>query len=178
MGEVVQVLTACAAVVAAVLSAVTLYVTGRRAERAWRRDALVDALEGYAATSFARLSLSNKVMARRRSGAAPAEWTDLTERDRDLHGEHNDRLTRLRLLANPRVVQAAEDLHVADDEVLSVALATTAAPDAAEETAIVDLKQADQIAKKHFFDEARRELGLGPAAEFGTLLNTRGRSRW
>jgi hypothetical protein len=56
-------------------------------------------------------------MARRRCGDAPAEWTDLTGRDRDLHGEHNDRLTRLRLLANPQVVQAAEDLHVADDEV-------------------------------------------------------------
>ncbi len=46
--------TAAAALTAAALSGATLYVTGRRGEPRWRRNALIDASEVFANTSFAR----------------------------------------------------------------------------------------------------------------------------
>lgn len=150
-----DVLAAAAATIAAVLSGLGLWVGGRREERRWRRDALVDALVQVLDSSFA--SPGEELMRRRSRG-------DLTTEDRaaaaEAHAAGISALTRLRLMAGPDVVEAAELLHMADDTGSDMVLSQAEVPDEATWSALVGERRA---LRDRLLSAARRELGLGPA---------------
>jgi hypothetical protein len=99
--------TAGAAGVAAILSGVNLYISGRQEMDKWTRESLVDILalfldasfkEAGACRSILRLSPDEKEVKRVRAAILAA------------HDVQNEQLTRLRLLAPPSVVEAAQRL--------------------------------------------------------------------
>jgi hypothetical protein len=51
-----------AALVAALLSGLTLYASGRREERRWRRDELIDVYQAFLTISFTRTLLAVQTM--------------------------------------------------------------------------------------------------------------------
>src|SRR5947209_3143340 len=99
-------ITAFAAVVAAILSALNLIVTGRREEVMWRRSALTEALREYADLSFGMTRAARRAMSLRANGKR-RELRDLWKSEAELHQRSTDQLTRIRLLASRRVLRAA-----------------------------------------------------------------------
>ena len=114
-------LSASAATLAAVFAGLTLYFSGRREHRRWVRDALVDTYVTYLDASF-RASPRSAREARLANGAGSSEVAQARQLAVTSHAVLMDTLTRLRILALPAVVSAAEDLHQADHEVLDFAL--------------------------------------------------------
>jgi hypothetical protein len=109
MVNVINVVTAGAAGLAAVLAAVNLYITGHRELRRWTRDALVDTLVAFLDVSF-KLNSASKDF------ASNPSCTDITTRPTreaivTAHNSATEILTRLRLLAPAKVVKTAEALH-------------------------------------------------------------------
>jgi hypothetical protein len=150
-----ELVAALAATVAAILSGLALWLGGARAERQWRRDALVDTIVRFLDASFA--SPGHKVMRKLRAST-------LTDQDRrelnEVHRSALTALTRLRVLASANLVECAERLHLADEyayELLS--------DDAVLPTQQVwDLHQSGRQRVLHsLLDVARRDLGLGKA---------------
>jgi hypothetical protein len=77
------------------------------------------------------------------------------------HDRQTDVLTRLRIIAPPAVVEAAEALHKVDHRVADTALASSAVPD---NDTWQRLRQDQSSAQSAFVDQARRSLRLGPGA--------------
>lgn len=172
-----DVIAASAAVIAAVLSGVTLWVTGRRSETAWIRSALVDALERFAQSSFDRRRAAREVMESRREGSAPATWAALQHDCRESHRAQSDCLTRLRLLAADAVVQAAEDLAVHDYQLEQLTLTTCDAPTASDEEQWEHMRQANDAVKRKFVLAARQSLRIRGGKEIDPrMLPAVGRS--
>lgn len=153
---VITVAGAATALVAAALSGINLYLTGRRETRQWLRDSVLDALTQFLDASFARPSRS--VYEALQTPGFDGNFIDeVRERSRTAHREQNDALTRLRLLANDPVVRAAEELHLADDAIAEVVLGSGPLPDPPEWAAL-RLRQKD--AREALIIQARRLLGL------------------
>lgn len=165
----VDVVTAVAAMGAAALSAVTLVVTGRRAELRWRREALIDAFDRFATTSFARSSAATWAMRTRHNHPDEAEWRALVDASVELGRQHSHALTRVRLLARAATVRAAEAQLLADGALEAAAEQSRTPPTAAELDAVTAAWATARHAREQFFDAARRELGL-PA---GTRIDPR-----
>lgn len=107
--NVIGAVTASAAGLAAVLAGVNLYVSGRREQNRWTREALVEVFVAFMDASFKHSSICRTLtllssppdLERQRLRAAVVAAHDL----------ESDTLTRLRLLASSRLVTAAEALH-------------------------------------------------------------------
>ena len=99
-----------------------------------------------------------------------ADWERLKAQDDDLHADSNSALTRLRLLAAPKVVAAAEQLHVDDHRLTDLAYAGFTTPSPQEDATFSRARATNRAAKEAFFDAARAGLGLGQAKKTDSQL--------
>lgn len=163
MADPAAVIGAVAAAVAAALSGGTLYLSGRREQKAWRRDAVIEAMIAFLDASYGRYS--------ERAFDAQVAGEDVERyrrrADESLRAQ-NSALTRLRLLASNDVVAAAELVQQADSRVT----AWFDAPDAAR--AWDDVNGPRQRARQAFLSAYRDEFGLGRAKD---IVSSRTRPR-
>jgi hypothetical protein len=158
--DVVVILGAIAAVLAAIFSGLALYVSGRREERRWRREQLTDAFQAFLAVSFDRSYLA-WLVSRARLAEPTVELESYQSEETVLHGEHDRLLQRLRLLAPPSAVMAAEALHLGDHALLDPVLDPKMLwSDQASEAFEVERQHNRQL-KEQMVDAARAALGLG-----------------
>lgn len=150
-----EIVAAVAASLAAVLSGFSLWIGGRREERRWRRDAIVDTLVLLLDSSFA--SPGDVLMRKRKAGT-------LSDEDRHLaaqaHTAGISALTRLRVIASPAVVEEAEHLHMADDTGSDMVLEH---PDIPDDLAWSRMVEERRRRRDRLLHASRKELGLGPA---------------
>ncbi len=114
--NVVGYITAAAAGLAAILSGINLWLSGRRELNRWAREALVEALVSFFDTSFKLRSSCRELifLAHNKDSEAATIRRSIVA----AHDYETDTLTRLRLLAPSRVVKAAEILHEADHAII------------------------------------------------------------
>lgn len=154
--SVVGTVTAAAAGLAAILSGVNLYVSGRRELDRWTRDALVDALVQFLDTSFKlKSALRTLVLLAPQAEPQRYEAKSLVVAAHDLE---TDTLTRLRLLASSRVVKAAEALHEADHGAIDAYFAED--PLNAYRNALIRTR----VARAQFIEAARSAFRLRDVA--------------
>jgi hypothetical protein len=154
-----SVLSAIAATVAAVLAGLTLYVSGRREHRRWLRNSLVDSYVNYLTASFQ--SGGREVLQARLRGEQVTSLDEYRQHASRAHDRQTDVLTRLRIIAPPEMVKAAEALHMVDHLVVDSALAGSAVPD---DDIWQQLRLKQSSAQSDFVDQARHSLRLGPSA--------------
>jgi hypothetical protein len=152
--------------VAAALSATNLYLTGRREERRWRRDALVDAYQRFIELSFDRSLLAVKGL-RRRQGHDELDLATLRGQENERHVEFDGLLARLRLIAEPGAIAAAETLHSLDNQLVSLGLASDDAPSDEDVNSIAAQRDQNRVAKEAMIKAARTNLRLEGAAAIG-----------
>jgi hypothetical protein len=99
--------TAGAAGLAAVLAGVNLYVSGRRELDKWTRETLIEILALFLDASFKHASACRAISL---GALARTELDRLRSAIFAAHAEENQALTRLRLMAPPRVVRDARIL--------------------------------------------------------------------
>lgn len=150
--EWVPVISAFAAATAAILAGVNLWYTGRREERRWRRDSLVDTIVSFLDGSF-KLP-GNMAYNHLAVGGDPTEIKAQSEQG---FLECANALTRLRVLASPDVVQRAHELHDLDDVIRAALLGGGPIP--TPETWI-DTADKRMAARTALINAARRDLGL------------------
>jgi hypothetical protein len=144
--------TLAAAVAAAILSGVSLFLSGRREDRRWKREVLVDTMVSLFDASFN--SLDTATLDAREAGE-DLEW----HRDRCLsaHAVELQALTRLRFLAKPEVVERAFELHNIEDELYEAVFKKDVHVDAAQWHELLDRRR---VARTNLFNASRRNLGL------------------
>jgi hypothetical protein len=142
--------TLVAASAAAVLSAASLLLSGRREDRRWKREVLVETMVSFFDASFN--SIDRATFEARESGE-DLEW----HKDRALHAHAVElqALTRLRFLARPEVVERAGELHLLEDALYDGVFKTPL--DGAE---LAKLGDERRIARGKLFNACRRNLGL------------------
>jgi hypothetical protein len=154
---------------AAIFSGISLYLAGKREERRWRRDSLLEAYQRFIELSFDRSLIAVQgIDTRRPHVPARTRGTfnldELRTRQEQLHTEYDSLITRLRLLAATEVVDAAETLHVLDNQLVDLALASDATASDAEFNIFEDKREQNRQAKEHMLRAARATLGLNTAA--------------
>ncbi|MGW4533536.1 hypothetical protein ACWEOI_21555 [Nocardia sp. NPDC004340] len=157
MSVVPSVISAVAASLAATLAGITLYISGRRENRKWLRESLIDAYVDYLDASF-------------RSGGAYARIARVEGHDASLFAELRTRtdvaydaqgvvLTRLRLIAPRSVVSAAEELHLADYGVRRATFDRPQPPTDDDEW--IAARNEQHRSRENFIRVARQSLRLG-----------------
>jgi hypothetical protein len=134
-----------------------LYFSGRREHQRLRRDALVDSYVIYLAASFRTPTRSVQAARLKPSIDSVAQLAEARKQAHVQHGVLMDTLTRLRILAPPAVVSAAEDLHRIDHEVLEFALGDTNFDD---EGQWASLRSERNRIREQLVREMRGSLGL------------------
>jgi hypothetical protein len=152
MPDTVSVVSAAAATLAAILTAINLYASGRWERNRWARDALVDAFLGVLDASFAGGRAAKLVL----DGASTDDGELLAQMDHS-HWEQINIITKLRLLTAPRVVDAVMALHLADHAVSDLARAVPLDTDQRE---IQLRKDGVWLARQEFIAAAKAEIGL------------------
>jgi len=167
--DVIGAVTAGAAGLAAVLAALNLYLTGRRELHKWTRDALVETLVMYLDTSIKQGGLCGTVTSQQ--PLPDAERVRLHEAVIAVHDLQTETLTRLRLLAPSGVVAAAQALHEAGHELMSMCFIDPLQAAEAGESAYLLL----QSARQQFLESARSTLRL---ADTAVIQHMPGDSSW
>jgi hypothetical protein len=155
-----------AALVAAILSGFTLYASGRREERRWRREELIDAYEAFITISFTRTLLAVQTMQAHASGER-VPVGELQKKQDELHDKHDGLLTRLRLLGRADVVQAAEALHMSDHSLVDPAMKVRAPISEEEWQRFEENRDRNRQSKDQMFTAARKTIGLHSAVPLG-----------
>lgn len=167
MAVAADVLTAGAASVAALLSGVNLYVSGRREEQRWNREALIEAFLTFVGASF---SFNAACTAGGRVGRNDQESLKYALQAIDAHDTETHTLTRLRLLASSAVVAEAEALHAAEHRLVEISFSDD--PDERAE------RQAKRTmvrkARERLVKAARADLHLRDAAPIAHLHSDTG----
>ncbi|CAM4503569.1 hypothetical protein NONI108955_37265 [Nocardia ninae] len=158
MEQLPSILSAIAATLAAILSFGTLYVTGRREHRRWLRDSLVEAYVEYVEASFATRSPRTLEL---RAADDHAGLVEQKESSDAACRRAMTSLTRLRLIAPREVVAAAEQLHFADVDAMTVAFNGPVPPDETWHVA----RRHQQECRDRFIGEVRKSLGVGKPAD-------------
>jgi hypothetical protein len=104
--------TLVAALAAAVLSGLALFLTGRREDLKWKREVLSQAMVSLFDASFA--GAYEAAFEARQAGEKIEEHKELAL---DLHAIQLRALTRMRFLAKPAVVTRAFELHDIEDSI-------------------------------------------------------------
>ena len=147
-----------AAAVAAVLSGLNLYLSGRRDRGKWLRETTVDALAAFLEASFAH-NAACVGRARPSVALSASDLQALRGAVVEAHDRQTGTLTRLRLLAPPAVVSAAEALHEAEhDKADACFLGLISDED------LATLLRDGRAARERFLTAARGSLGLTEAA--------------
>jgi hypothetical protein len=157
MGSTVSIVSAVAASIAATLAAVNLVLSGRREHVKWAREALIEVLVDFVDASF---DSKDAVKHAIRAGE-PGRWTP------GVHADHHDRArdaerrmrvmqSRLRLLATPEVVDAAQILRIETRRY--IALLDGEPATARERDA--GMRRDLWMLRQQFMDQAKRALAL------------------
>lgn len=152
-------LSAIAATIAAALTAVNLYLTGRRERNRWAREALVDVFVTFLNAGFEGSAACNKLTDptgpdRGRDGTD--QWDKITK----AHSAETVMLTKIRLLAGPAVVDAAMNLHMAVHAYVD--LVQKAAPSRVPDDQKHAVQEYVWRVRRSFLAAAKREIGLEP----------------
>lgn len=137
-------------VVAVVISAAALVLAGRREDRRWKREVLVETMVSLFDNSFG--ILDRAAFEARQSGRG-LEW----HKDRALNARAAQlrALTRLRFLAKPKVVERALDLVQLEDNLYSLLFKNPL--DIAQYEELLDQRR---VARSRLVNACRRNLGL------------------
>lgn len=146
------IVSAIAATIAAVLAGATLYVNGRREQRSWRREAMIDSLVTFMDSSFD--GAGQRVRRLRTDGRDINTYLETTK---ELEAKQLAVLTRLRLIAPSGVVVAAERLREADYQVHRALLQAQTMP---TEESWKLLRDEQRAARSDLLEQARRTLDL------------------
>ncbi len=175
--------TLLAAIIAAVLSGVTLIVTGllevarRRWSQQdetvkWLRETLHQSALAYLQAGFTISGRSSDIHRRRLEGGATSDEIQLLRLElRAAHSVMRDQLTTIRLLAPASLIEAAELVHDTHHDVMNYVLD----PDMTlGDTVTYDhVKETGRAARKTFIDKAREPVGLDPTpGEIGARAYT------
>ena len=155
---------AAAALLAAVFSGISLYLAGRREERRWRRDALLKCYQRFIELSFDRSLIAVKSIQTRRADVPPQvrgvfNLDELRIQEDQLHTEYDSLITRLRLMGVRDVIDAAETLHVRDNQLVDLGWASDI-----EFKVFEEKREQNRRAKEAMLGAARATLGLEPMA--------------
>jgi hypothetical protein len=153
MADLASIVGAGAAAVAATLAGTNLFLSERREQSKWVREALIEAYVAFLQASF-ELGKVTRQLRSARPADRIAEVRGLEKRAGRLHEQQTEVLTRLRLLALPMIIRAAEDLDENDHAVTDLALAAVPA----DETDWADARR-------------RRQLARGRARRAGAAVN-------
>lgn len=150
--NITNIVAASAAGLAAILSAVNLYVSGRRELDQWSREALVETIVKFLDTSwrlrgFFEALLTESVGDTQQSLRSHARIVAA-------HDLETENLTRLRLLAPSNVVETAEALHEMDHRIIDAYFADS------RETAFRDAVTEARDARLQFIKAARSAFRL------------------
>jgi hypothetical protein len=167
MAVAADLLTAGAASVAALLSGVNLYVSGRRAEHRWNRDALIEAFVTFVGASF---SLNAACTAGGRLGRNDQDSRKYALQAIDAHDTETHTLTRLRLLASSVLVAEAEALHGAEHRLIEVSFSDDPAEQAERQARRTTVRKA----RERLVKAARADLHLRDAAPITHLHSDTG----
>src|SRR3954452_21205990 len=110
VADTAAIVAAGGAIAAAALSALTLYVTGKREQTKWRRDAVIESIVEFTSGSYGRFS--ERAFNARRARESIERYV---QRADDGLRRQNAALTRLRLLASNEVVARAEAVQREDE---------------------------------------------------------------
>jgi hypothetical protein len=160
---------AAAAFAAALFSGVSLYLTGKREERRWRRDALFSIYQRFMHLSFER-SLKAVLGIKVRRGTPPFHLKALVDDEWLLHQEYDGLLTSLRLLGVSEMVHAAEVLHKRDQELVVLALRSEEVVTDIDFETFERKREENRQAKQSMLDAARASLGLDAAAPIDDIF--------
>ena len=153
MADPTAIIGASVAGLAAVFSGSNLWISGKRDERRWRRDALIETLIDTLDASFSgtRWQLTD---GEEEIGYRPS---DAAYREVRFRG-----LTRLRLIAPNKVVAAAIELHAIDQRIRALADDRRTQVNESELNA---LRRAQAEARLELLSTARRTIGLDRALD-------------
>lgn len=152
-----QLVAAIAACLAAVMSAVNIWLTGRREERSWRREATAEVLNDFLNASFRRPGTN--ALRQRAEGQDMGATTRVAE---DAYTRQNIALTKLRLLTGAEVVEAAVQLYDIENYIQEVVLGPLPLPQPDDWD---DLYRQRRLLRTQLINKSRSGLGLGPLAE-------------
>ena len=155
-------LSAVSATVAAVLVAVNLYISGRREQSRWAREALVDIFIAFLDAGFSGSAAGNRLSV---TASADSEVRILHYRQEieQAHRTETEMLTKMRLLTTPAVVEAAMGLHVATHAFTDLVSEDLPGLSGQERDLINDrIWQA----RRSFLAAAKAEIGLRPEVSF------------
>jgi hypothetical protein len=159
--DAVGILTAGAALLAAGLSAVTLFTSGDREHRKWIRESALTTLVEFLDASFEHNGAAAR-LCRDRSALTDAAVHELGASAIAAHARETYALTRVRLLLPRPVVTAAESLHTAEHVLSDLAFIEAVVPeDPRFDEAIENCRRA----RLRFIQASRSVLETGPAAE-------------
>lgn len=114
MNSFAEILSAVAASVAATLAAVNLYVAGHREHAKWARDALADIMVSFLDAGFrSKDAVQHAIRQHRMDSPSESVIDAYADEAKAAEREMRRTQTRLRLLAPPEVVDAAQILRVA-----------------------------------------------------------------
>jgi hypothetical protein len=145
-------ISAIAAALAALLAALNLYYSGRRERQRWVRETVVDLLVQYLEASFA----ASRGADRLRAETTDEARTTAQQAMDDAHDAQDAALTKLRLITNRAMVDAAFALHAADHRFVNVATTTPPCTDEKLRRARDDLWRA----RHRFVAAGKRAVGL------------------
>ncbi|MGW5106124.1 hypothetical protein [Nocardia sp. NPDC004123] len=160
MSVVPSVISAVAASLAAAFAGMTLYISGRRENRKWLREALIDAYVEYLDASFASRGAYARIA--RVEGYDASVCTEMQARTDEAYCAQAVVLTRLRLIAPRKVVSAADAIHLADGAVMRTTFERERPPIDDDEWAAARDKQ--HLAQEHFIRVTRQSLRLGQSS--------------
>jgi hypothetical protein len=149
--------TLVAASAAAVLSAASLLLSGRREDRRWKREVLEQTM-----VSLFEASLGYVDQAALRAAQDNEDLSEYKERALDAHSMQLRALTRLRFLANADVLKCAFKLHGIEDQLYSIVF--TKPLDSADWE---ELEDQQRKVRAELFNACRRNLGLEDVVDEG-----------
>jgi hypothetical protein len=151
--------TLVAAALAALLSGISLFLTGRREDKRWKREVLQETLASLFDASFGYI---DKAAFNARRDDKDVSW--YKDRALDANAAQFRALTRLHFLANSQVLNLGYELHDVEVRLYDLVFKTqsdSADWDALEQTR-VKLEAERTVTRKKLFNAARRNLGLQP----------------
>ena len=153
--------TAGAAGIAAVLSGVNLYVSGRQEMDKWTRESLVDIVALFLDASFRQASACRSIF---RLSPDEKEVNRLRVEIFAAYEVQNEQLTRLRLLAPPSVVEAAQKLKESEYYLAEPCFLSTNPEDVSDV-----LTRPVWQCRAQFIEAARSSLGIRATAGTGSF---------
>jgi hypothetical protein len=160
--------TAGAAGLAAVLAGANLYISGRRELNKWTRETLVETIAVFLDASFKHTSACRAIF---RHSPEIRERNRLRSAILAAHDVENEALTRLRLLASPSVVEAAQTLMDAEYDLAEPCFYNSIPVDNSD----ILVRPVNQ-GRAQFIEAARSALGLREVTgtgSFNTNVNWR-----